>query len=397
MKHMDIKRYIISLLSAVVLLSSCSNGDEPLPDEVRNEKTLLMYLPWSSNLTTYFYQNISDMEACIAEMGGLTDERVMVFMSESATEASLFEIKYEQGRCVRTDVKTYTNPAFTTKEGIAGILDDVMVYAPAKRYSMIIGCHGMGWLPVNAGSSARGEEMNHWDYSGTLLTRYFGGTTSEYQTDISTLSGAIEECGVRMEYILFDDCYMSSIEVAYELKDVADYLIASTCEVMAYGMPYSTMGRHLLGIPDYGAVCEDFYKFYSNYTAMPCGTLSVTDLSHIEDMAAVMKRINEWCDFDEDQLGKIQNLDGYSPTIFYDFGDYVKVLTEQDDAPEELVMEFETKLQQLIPFKTNTERFFTASRGPLKLDRYSGITTSDPSISHRAADKTNTKWYAATH
>ena len=64
-----------------------------------------------------------------------------------------------------------------------------------------------------------------------------------------------------MEYILFDDCYMSSIEVAYELKDVADYLIASTCEVMAYGMPYATMGKHLLGTPDYRAICDDFYDF----------------------------------------------------------------------------------------------------------------------------------------
>ena len=230
-----------------------------------------------------------------------------------------------------------------------------------------------------------------------MLTRYFGGTTSEYQTDISTLSEAIKECGVKMEYILFDDCYMSSIEVAYELKDVTDYLIASTCEVMAYGMPYSTMGRHLLGSPDYKAVCEDFYEFYSNYSAMPCGTLSVTDLSHIDDMAAVMKRINESCVFDEDQLGKIQNLDGYSPTIFYDFGDYVKVLVEQNGTPQELAAEFETQLKHLIPYKTNTERFFTASRGPLKLNRYSGITTSDPSISHRAMEKTKTKWYAATH
>ena len=393
---MEIKRYLILLLTTL-LLASCSGGDEPLPEEVRNEKTLLMYLPWSSNLTSYFYQNIRDMEACIAEMGGLSDERVMVFMSETATEASLFEIKYENGRCVRTDVKAYTSPAFTTKEGISGILEDVMGYAPAKKYSMIIGCHGMGWLPVNTSRALRSQEMNHWDYTGTLLTRYFGGTTSEYQTDISTLSEAIKECGVKMEYILFDDCYMSSIEVAYELKDVTDYLIASTCEVMAYGMPYSTMGRHLLGSPDYKAVCEDFYEFYSNYSAMPCGTLSVTDLSQIDDMATVMKRINESCVFDEDQLGKIQNLDGYSPTIFYDFGDYVKVLVEQNGTPQELAAEFETQLKRLIPYKTNTERFFTASRGPLKLNRYSGITTSDPSISHRAMEKTKTKWYAATH
>lgn len=254
----------------------------------------------------------------------------------------------------------------------------------------------MGWLPVNASRALRSQEKYHWDYTDGPLTRYFGGTTREYQTDISTLSAAIENTGLKMEYILFDDCYMSSIEVAYELKDVADYLIASTCEVMAYGMPYATMGKHLLGKPDYKAVCDDFHEFYSNYP-VPCGTLSVTDLSCIEDMASLMLQINKVYSFDEYQRGKLQNLDGYSPTIFYDFGDYINLLLEQNEAPESIVSEFEMQLNRLIPYKTNTENFYTATRGPIKINRYSGITTSDPSISQRAADKNRTKWYFATH
>ena len=64
----------------------CSSDLEPIPEEIRNEKTLLMYMPWSSNLTSYFYQNIKDMESCIEELGGLSDERVLVFISTSPTE-----------------------------------------------------------------------------------------------------------------------------------------------------------------------------------------------------------------------------------------------------------------------------------------------------------------------
>lgn len=390
------KKYYLLLIIPLLFLTSCSNSDEPTPAEVRNEKTLLMYLPWSSNLTGYFYQNINDMEACIEDMGGLSDERVLVFISTTSQEASLFEIKCENGKCQRIDLKSYSDLPFTTEAGISRILEDVVSFAPAKRYSMIIGCHGMGWLPVSSSGPMRSQEKFHWDYTDVPLTRYFGGTTSQYQTDISTLSAAIENTGLKMEYILFDDCYMSSIEVAYELKAVADYLIASTCEVMAYGMPYATMGKHLLGIPDYKAVCDDFYEFYSNYS-MPCGTLSVTDLSHIDDMAHLIRRINTTYTFDDYQRGKLQNLDGYTPTIFYDFGDYISQLLEQNNAPEGIKAEFEMQLNRLIPFKTNTEKFFTATRGPLKLERYSGITTSDPSISPQAADKDKTKWYFATH
>ncbi len=388
-----IKRLYL-LIIPFLFLTSCRNDDEPIPEEVRNEKTLLMYLPWSSNLTGYFYQNIKDMESAIEEMKGLSDEKVLVFISQTPTEASLFEIKYENGTCQRAEVKSYSDPAFTTENGITQILNDVIAYAPAKRYSMIIGCHGMGWLPVNASRAMRSQERYHWDYSE--LTRYFGGTTQEYQTDVSTLSSAIANNGIKMEYILFDDCYMSSIEVAYELKDVADYLIASTCEVMAYGMPYATMGKHLCGIPDYKAICDDFHEFYSNYY-VPCGTISVTDLSQIDYMASMMQHINRTYSFDDHELGQIQNLDGYSPTIFYDFGDYINLLLDQNNAPESLKAEFDMLLKRLIPYKTNTEKFYTASRGPIKINNYSGITTSDPSISQKAIDKTNTRWYHATH
>lgn len=392
---MTLKKYLYLLIIPIWIFSSCSESDDPdIYDS--NEKTLLMYMPWSSNLTNYFYQNIKDMESCIEEMGGLTNERVVVFISMSPTEASMFEIKYKEGSCQRTEIKTYSNLEFTTEEGITGILEDVIRYAPANRYSMIVGCHGMGWLPVNASRALFSQDKYHWDYTDGPLTRFFGGTTQEFQTDISTLSAAISNTGLKMEYILFDDCYMSSIEVAYELKDAANYLIASTCEVMAYGMPYATMGKHLLGNPDYKAVCEDFYEFYSTYT-VPCGTLSVTDLSRIEDMANVMKRINNSYSFDDGSLGKLQRLDGYSPTIFYDFGDYIKILLEQNDAPEYLISEFNSKLNALIPFKTNTDHFYTATRGPIKINNYSGITTSDPSISHRAIDKDRTAWYYATH
>ncbi|MDE6693302.1 MAG: Clostripain family protein [Muribaculaceae bacterium] len=390
------KKFLIYLIVPFWFLMSCSNPDEPILDEIGNEKTLFMYLPWSSNLTGYFYQNIADMESCIEKMGGLSDERVVVFISTSSTEASLFEIVCEDGKCQRLDIKSYSYPAFTTEAGITGILDDVISYAPAKRYSMIIGCHGMGWLPVSASRASRSGEKFHWDYTDMALTRYFGGTSWEFQTDISTLSSAIENAGVRMEYILFDDCYMSSIEVAYELKDVTDYLIASTCEVMAYGMPYATMGRHLLGHPDYKAVCDDFHDFYSNYS-VPCGTLSVTDMSCMDDMANLMRQINCSCSFDDRQLGQLQNLDGYTPTIFYDFGDYINLLLEQNGAPESIEYEFDMLLSRLVPYKTNTEQFFTATRGPLKINSYSGITTSDPSVSRRAADKNKTKWYKATH
>lgn len=223
-----------------------TDPNEIVPPIVRanNEQTIFMYLPWSNNLTSNFYQNISDLESVI-EKNILKNERVIVFMCTEATEATLFELVYENGKSVRKTYKQYTDPVYTTAEGITSILNDVRECTPAQRYSMIIGCHGMGWIPVSNAQSRSNLRVNkmHWEYENVPMTRYFGGLYPQYQTDITTLAQGISNAGLKMEYILFDDCYMSTVEVAYDLKNVTNHLIASTCEIMAYGMPYAKIGQ----------------------------------------------------------------------------------------------------------------------------------------------------------
>lgn len=49
---------------------------------------------------------------------------------------------------------------------------------------------------------------------------------------------------------------------------------------------------------------------------MPCGTLAVTDCSELDNMATIMKSINERYVFDDSLQGELQELDGYTPVIF---------------------------------------------------------------------------------
>lgn len=129
------------LLAAIVLLVACRENETD--EKPFCERTLFMYLPWSTNLTPYFYTNISDMEKAVREKG-LDNERVVVFLSTTSSEASMFEIVYENGETRRNTLKTYDSPAFTTVGGLAAILNDVKSFAPARSYAMTIGCHGMG-------------------------------------------------------------------------------------------------------------------------------------------------------------------------------------------------------------------------------------------------------------
>lgn len=187
---------------------------------------------------------------------------------------------------------------------------------------------------------------------------------------------------------------MSSLEVAYDLRHVTRHLIACPTEIMAYGMPYSHIGEYLLAKnPDYSAICQTFYQFYSNYPS-PYGTIAVTDCSRLDELALLMKDIHSRHSLDDSQAASIQRMDGYSPVIFYDFGDYVRALCG-DDA--EQLAQFETLLEQVVPYKAHTEKYFTAARGPLPIERYSGITTSAPSTNSLASSYSQTSWYLATH
>ena len=87
---------------------------------------------------------------------------------------------------------------------------------PAKKYIIDIGDHGAGFLGA---CEDRDEFMSLPD-----LNKAF--------------SDAEKQTGVKPDVIVFDACLMAQAEVAYELKDRADVMIASEETVGGAGLPY---------------------------------------------------------------------------------------------------------------------------------------------------------------
>ena len=383
--------FIFITLASLTIVISCSSEEEIVVPKEENEQTVIMFFPWSSNLLPYFQQNIKDFSKSIEERGS-QNARVMVCLATTPNTADLMELKYDNGSCIVENIRTYDNQRFTSQEGISNILKAIKEYAPGKKYGLIIGCHGMGWLPVIHTKSNETQEIFHYNVSNGPMTRYFGGLTQEYQIETSVLAQAILESGITMEYILFDDCYMSSIEVAYDLKDVTKYLIASPTEVMAYGFPYHECGKYLIGNVDYKGVIQAFYEFYSQYT-YPYGTAAVTNCQELEQLANIVKRINVENQNNNISANSIQVMDGYTPAIFFDFEDYINKICNDIV----LLDEFSNQLRKTILFKCHTPQYYSAFKGILPINHYSGITTSDPSSNRLSNPKIYTRWYNATH
>ena len=392
------------ILLATLFIVGCHEdvpAPYPVPKNLPN-KTIFVYMPWSAarnnetgSLYNNFLQNIEDIEAAIEAEKGLGRNKLMVFIATSANNAVLIEVKYAaNGRCQRDTLQHFDShnmPAYTTANGLASLLSKVKVEAPAKQYALIVGCHGTGWLFSEGKSRAR--------------TRYFGGSDHYFQTNIPTLAAAIEQAKMRMQFVMFDDCYMSNVEVAYEMRHATDYLIGCCSEIMAYGMPYKNIWKHLTQPkPNYKEVVNEFHNFYSNYK-WPYGNIGVTDCSKVEEVAARMKTINaatannakliDWED--------IQRLDGYEKTIFFDMGDYVNKLCNIPET-QSMAREMQTALAQLVPYKSTTKYVYTALEqhypSTIIVNAYSGITISDPTQSdfeNALTTKRETSWWKATH
>ncbi|MFQ8714590.1 MAG: clostripain-related cysteine peptidase, partial [Alistipes onderdonkii] len=378
-------------------------------------QTVVMYLPWSGNLYTHFLQNIEDVKKAVAG-NILHDSRLLLFLQTSTTKGTLSELYYDNGECRETELRTYEDLNVTQAETITGIFDYIKQTAPAERYGITIGSHGMAWIPASGSGRSAADakagteptattvrEKWHWEYVSPdgQFTRWFGDGGSRC-TNTTTFAEAITAAGIRFEYILFDDCFMSSIEVAYDLRKITRHLIASPCEVMAYGYPYDLVMPYLFTDGgtgyDLDGVCRSFYEFYEQYEApnYNCGAIAVTVCDQVDKMAEVMRLINNaspaYIPDPEKPLQQYEYL--YAPTRFYDLADYVYQLC--DDTA--LLKEFDEQLARTVPerYRLHTEYFYSGGKRPLTT--YSGISTSAPSTSGIVVNNIqNTGWYKATH
>lgn len=399
---------------------SCSNGDSPDGPDVPVTpvgQTVFMFFPWSNSLLSDFRRTVEDMQTVVAQRP-MKDERIMVFMATSEREAVLFELKKQNGRCLTDTLRRYSDRPFTSRQWLTSLFSEVMTLAPASRYGMVVGCHGLAWVPVQGQRNARkrlgsqerideednlykeeridkeGEpnDLMHFEVQGPVTTRFIGGTYPETQIETTDLADAMADAGFHTEYILFDACYMSSVEVAYELKDVTHYLIASPTEVLSFGFPYITMGKHLLGTPNYKGIVDSFISFYSSYN-LPYGTVAVTDCTQLDALAAIAQQINAAA---AEQLvpNGVQIMDGYSPTLFYDLGHLMSL----KDAGTVLTAAFAEQIEKTVPYKGHTGQYFTTLKdAPVDIKHYSGLNTSQGSLNHMADRLSETAWYKATN
>ena len=408
----------ICSISLALTFTGCS--EEAFDTDSVNKQTILVFYPWtgsksSTGLLGYLQNNIDSICDGIIDRKGLNNSRVLVFLSNKYNHSTLYDLQYNATTksVDRVPLKEYEGTSYASAEGIADIMNEVKTKASALNYALIVGVHGCGWTyasdwsryPYYARPSVTRPSDNN--FSGIQfgpdpnapLTRFFGSVSlAENAMDISTLAEGIRESGLKMQYILFDACYMSNIETAYELKDVTNYMIASGSEIMAAGLPYRSMWSYLNSpTPNYSSIVSTSVNFYKNNSSAPFCNLAAIDCRQVEKLASVMKDINAEYQLSASvSLDSIQHLDGIRPHLFYDLETYVDSLRPSGY----LLDQFKNQLKLTIKASDHTEEAYTCiySSDSFKIKNYCGITISDPS-QHSVAikGKEKTGWWKATH
>lgn len=320
----------------------------------------------------------------------------------------------------RVPVKAYEDNSYCTAEGFANLLNEVKQNAEALNYALIIGVHGSGWTyaedwenyPNYArpgfGSTATAGKPSS-TFSGIQfgsdpdhpVTRFFGSVNSKsHAMDIPTLAEGIRQSGLKMQYILFDACYMGNVETAYELKDVTNYLMSSSSEVMGLGFPYRSIWSMLnSATPNYSGIVNGIVNFYKS-SYVPYCNMAAIDCREMDNLASVMKEINSKYTLDSSiPLETIQPLDGFTPNLFYDMSVYVDSLKPSGYLKDQ----FTAQIKKTIKEAAHTDEAFTMLKDPYRgttfqVKSYCGLSISDPSqhsVALKGREKTG--WWKATH
>ena len=362
----------------------------------------LMYLFLGTSLSRYYNTNIEDAKKAV-ETGILgNSNRIVFFRQSSAAKGYIGELCFDGDKCVEERLEEIDIPqSVVTYELVAQYIASMAKYAPAKRYGIVCAGHGQGWIPrevVDGDGDISKSSMgyNPWvQAAGAETTRAYGDKSA--RLNIPELATAIEESDVELDYILFDACFMSSIEAVYDLRNSANYIIASPCEIMGKGFPYERTLPDLFAdegnTTDYVKAAESYYLYYRDEynSSSRCGSITLFDCAEIEALAEATKHVVATATDDYD-ASKLQTYEGEKQHHFYDFGQWVRTVATDTEALEA----FNTQFEKCIIESYTLESFYSAygSYGTYKIDLevYTGVTTSAPSTAYpNAWHKTN--WY----
>lgn len=396
---------LLYLWVTIAMLASCSNEIPEQEEATFNGRTILVYLvannasdvkldKYLKTNIVWMYQNMAtDSDSCRLLVyyrpsqndGLIAEPSILEFISDgkghingrSALSTEEFSDVFGEATVLRTYIETEGYNA-TDPEVMAQVFRDMQTAAPSNSYGLIFGSHASGWMPALA-----------------TVSRAFGDDDG-YSINIPELRDVLTNSfsSGNLDFILLDACMMGSVEVAYELRNVADYCIASVMETSASGFPYQRMFHYLSDTDvDYQRICTAFTDYYQS----GWGTCAAIDCSRLDNLAdAVAGELqNHAADISTLDYQNIQQYGASSYRNFsFDIGDFFRQLNGGT-----IPASIQTALDQAVIAKSCIPGKYSYLP-EVDADRFCGIGMFFPEYTGRTISwedyyRTSISWYQA--
>lgn len=307
LKGMCIVVAMVSALAATCLFSACSKEEhhtEPVSydQSFAKSRTVMVYMVAENSMYGDVESDGIEMLSGMTASSMFPGDRLVVYVDDMG-KPRIYVIDRNTTATMLKDMEPVP-PVYeedvnsASAEQLGAFVKFVKQNYPAESYGLVMWSHGSGWIP----SSYSGDQV------ATASRRSFGvdnGNNSKsgsldvgHQMNIPEMAHALEnalkeqgEADFKLDFILFDACFMQSIEVAYELRGVAKWIISSPAEIPGYGADYTTMVPAMFKKENFVEKMLDAY--YQEYYNKPNWgiVLSAVETEGLDSYAGYMKQV----------------------------------------------------------------------------------------------------------
>ena len=381
-------RNTVCLVLCTFLLFSCIK-EEGNPSPTR---LLLVYMGTDNNLVGYEQEKLEGLHQ---GWGGKETDRILAYVDSQKGGGTLFELSDQRG--IRT-LSIYGNENSASPEVLSRVVNDVLSTYVADSYHLLVFSHASGWLPEGTLYNPlviQNEVKDLIQEPSTVSQQILrsalndGDNDFETSTSRSLITDGTHEMELQdfarvlpdgvFETITFEACFMAGIEVAYELRNKAKYILASSAEIIHPGFApvYAVSTQKLLSgnLQAFGQEVFNHTLTYAETDVQRSATYSVIRTEGLEALAGFVRNN---CDLSIlVNIADIQHFDrlnGYR--LFFDFEDYYCRLLGNEEK-EEKEKEFTRLINDCVIWKAATTEFMTQLEGynGFRIDVHSGLTT----------------------
>lgn len=316
--------FILLITPLFLFFASCEN-DDPIPPKPTSNRTVIVYMAGDNNISGFMKDNMNDMQSVFDN-----DNYNLIVYADLVNKAPAIYQVTTQGT---KEIKVYEEQNSADEKTLNLVLEDIISLYPNQEYGLILASHATSWLPP------------------TVSVRSFG-QDNKREMDVMKMEEALP---TKFEYILFDACLMSGVEMGYQLRNKAKYLIAAPTEVLIEGFPYDKITPYLWGdVESLKTIADIYYNHYLNQPLNPYATVAVTDLSGMDRLAALTKELltayplTKW----DYKHREIQRFENFSPAYAYDFIDFL-----EKNYPAEAIAPIHKQVSKIVLYEAHTPTF----------------------------------------